>query len=297
LHLIGKELFKRNEPDFIFNMSVGYDLEGIKSAKVDQFIEGLKDASKSKIFAECKAALKAAGSRFRHLDNEYIDNISADICNTISLSTMHGCPPPEIEAICAYLLREKQLHTYVKLNPTMLGYDQVRSTLDAMGYDYIKLTEESFSADLQYAEGLAMIERLQAIAAENNREFGVKLSNTLPVQITRGELTGDMMYLSGKPLYTLTINLASKLATQFDGKLKISYSGGADHNNTAKIISTGIRPVTVVTTLLKPGGYIRLNKLAAAIEPLSKRNQSPAGLKRLIKSCRSLIAGLPALSV
>ncbi|MDZ4132073.1 MAG: selenate reductase [Dethiobacteria bacterium] len=286
LHLIGKELFKRNEPDFIFNMSVGYDLEGIKSAKVDQFIEGLKDASKSKIFAECKAALKASGSRFRHLDNEYIDNISADICNTISLSTMHGCPPPEIEAICAYLLREKQLHTYVKLNPTMLGYDQVRSTLDAMGYDYIMLKEESFSADLQYAEGLAMIKRLQAIAAESNREFGVKLSNTLPVKITGGELTGEMMYLSGKPLYALTINLASKLAAQFEGKLKISYSGGADHNNTAKIISTGIRPVTVVTTLLKPGGYARINKLAAAIEPLSEQNQpliDLPGLEQIVK--------------
>jgi putative selenate reductase len=273
LHLIGKELFQRNEPDFIFNMSVGYDLEGIKSAKVDQFIEGLKDASNSEVFLECTAVLKAAGGRFKHLDNKYIDNISAAICNTISLSTMHGCPPPEIEAICAYLLREKGLHTFVKLNPTMLGYDQVRSTLDAMGYDYIKLKEESFSADLQYAEGLAMIERLQAIAAENNREFGVKLSNTLPVLNTGGKLAGDLIYLSGKPLYALTINLACKLAAQFKGKLKISYSGGADHNNIAKIIGTGIKPVTVVTTLLKPGGYTRINKLAAANEPLSKQNQ------------------------
>jgi putative selenate reductase len=281
LHLIMKELFNRNEPDFIFNMSVGYDLDGIKSAKVNQFIEGLKDAAGRKVFMECIAALKTASSRFRHSGGDYIDNISAAICNTISLSTMHGCPPPEIEAICAYLLREKQLHTYVKLNPTMLGYDQVRSTLDAMGYEYIKLKEESFSADLQYEEGLAMIERLQAIAAESNKEFGVKLSNTLPVQITRGELSGEMMYLSGKPLFALTINLAAKLAAQFDGKLKISYSGGADHNNTAKIISTGISPVTVVTTLLKPGGYIRLNKLAAAIEPLSKRNQSSIDLPGL----------------
>jgi putative selenate reductase len=289
LHLIMKELFNRKEPDFIFNMSVGYDLEGIKSAKVDQFIEGLKDAAGSKIFMECIAALKTASNRFRNLSGEYIDNISAAICNTISLSTMHGCPPPEIEAICAYLLREKQLHTYVKLNPAMLGYDQVRSTLDAMGYDYIKLKEESFSADLQYEEGLAMIERLQAIAAESNKEFGVKLSNTLPVQITRGELSGDMMYLSGKPLYALTINLASKLAVQFDGKLKISYSGGADHNNTVKIISTGIRPVTVVTTLLKPGGYTRLNKLAAISEPLLKQNYLLIDLPKLEKIAKEAV--------
>ena len=47
------------DPDgFVFNMSVGYDLEGIKGDKVNTYIEGMKDANKTAIFGECKAVLK-----------------------------------------------------------------------------------------------------------------------------------------------------------------------------------------------------------------------------------------------
>ena len=34
-------------------MSVGYDLEGIQSPKVDAYIEGMKDASGTDVWAEC----------------------------------------------------------------------------------------------------------------------------------------------------------------------------------------------------------------------------------------------------
>ena len=39
LHVLMKELGLSNTRDFIFNMSVGYDLEGIKSPKVNKFID------------------------------------------------------------------------------------------------------------------------------------------------------------------------------------------------------------------------------------------------------------------
>ncbi len=262
IHLISKEFFKLQERSFVFNMSVGYDLAGIKSPKVDRFIEGMKDASSAVVFMECKDALRLNLPRCSHVDESDIGAISPSICSSIALSTMHGCPPPEIEAICGYLLTDKKLNTQVKLNPTLLGYDFVRHTLDKMGYSHIKLAEESFSADLHYDEAVLMLGKLIELADSSSREFGVKLSNTLPVKITSGELPGEQMYLSGKPLYALTINLAAKLAGDFGNKLKISYSGGADRHNLAQIASTGIQPVTVVSTLLKPRGYLRLKKLA-----------------------------------
>ena len=40
LHVLQKELFNQSDRRFMFNMSVGYDLKGIQSPKVDQFIEG-----------------------------------------------------------------------------------------------------------------------------------------------------------------------------------------------------------------------------------------------------------------
>ena len=56
--------------------------------------------------------------------------ISKCISPSVTISTMHGCPPHEIEAICTYMLTEKKVDTFVKLNPTLLGYDKVRSILD-----------------------------------------------------------------------------------------------------------------------------------------------------------------------
>ena len=47
------------DPDgFVFNMSVGYDLEGIKGEKIDTFLNGMIDASGTAIFRECIAVLR-----------------------------------------------------------------------------------------------------------------------------------------------------------------------------------------------------------------------------------------------
>ncbi|MHB1654292.1 MAG: putative selenate reductase subunit YgfK [Desulfitobacteriaceae bacterium] len=267
LHVLQKEVFDLDERRFMFNMSVGYDLKGIQSPQVDSFIEGLKDASGTDIFRECQAVLLEGIDQFAIVDKAFIESISPHICNSITLSTMHGCPPVEIEAITQYLLGEKKLHTFVKMNPTLLGYQYVRDAFDTMGYKYIQLKEESFTHDLQYADGVAMLKGLKAFAKDNNKEFGVKLSNTLPVKIEQGELPGEEMYMSGRALYPLTINLAFKLASEFSGDLKISYSGGADFFNIDRIVATGIRPITVATTLLKPGGYLRLKQMAELLEP------------------------------
>ena len=44
---------------FVFNMSVGYDLAGIQSEKIDTFLNGMVDASSTPIFQECIRVLKA----------------------------------------------------------------------------------------------------------------------------------------------------------------------------------------------------------------------------------------------
>jgi len=99
LKLISWE-FDLGRPDgFMFNMSVGYNFEGITSEKIDNFIEGLKNASSTAIWEECRAWAKANLSRFSKVDAKYIDAISPNVCSSITLSTLHGCPPQEIERI------------------------------------------------------------------------------------------------------------------------------------------------------------------------------------------------------
>ena len=42
-----------------------------------------------------------------------------------------------------------------------------------------------------------MFKRLQALADELNLAFGVKITNTFPVDVTRNELPSEEMYMSG----------------------------------------------------------------------------------------------------
>ena len=251
------------DPDgFVFNMSVGYDLEGIKGEKVDNYIESMKDATRAPIFAECKAVLTELFPE----EAEFIAGISPQVSRSITLSTLHGCPPDEIERIASYLITEKKVNTFVKCNPTILGYHDARSILDSMGYDYIVFDDHHFNEDLQWKDAVPMFERLQALADENGLEFGLKLSNTFPVDTTRGELPNNEMYMSGRSLFPLTIEMCRRISTQFGGKMKISFAGGAEYFNCDKLFAAGIWPITVATTILKPGGYNRLTQMAKKVE-------------------------------
>ncbi|MCL2578459.1 MAG: putative selenate reductase subunit YgfK [Oscillospiraceae bacterium] len=262
LKLLSKELGLGDPDGFIFNMSVGYDLEGIKSEKIDSYIEGLKNAENTAIWQECKAWVLDNLASFKNVDAAYIEAISPQVSRSITLSTLHGCPPQEIERIASYLLSEKKLHTFIKCNPTLLGYEYARETMDALGFDYLVFDDHHFKADLQFADAVPMLERLQAMADSLSLEFGVKLTNTFPVKIAAGELPGEEMYMSGRSLFPLSIEVANRLSKAFDGKLRISYSGGADIHNIAEIYNAGIWPITLATTLLKPGGYGRLWQIA-----------------------------------
>ena len=199
---------------------------------------------------------------FEHVTREDIEAIPAEICNSITLSTMHGCPPQEIENIVMYLLTEKHINTYVKCNPTLLGYDFVRKAMDDLGYDYMAFTDFHFKDDLQFEDAVPMLKRLMDAAAQEGLSFGVKLTNTFPVDTKRGELPGEEMYMSGKALFPLSITVAARLAEAFDGKLPMSFSGGADQKNIDQIVDCGIWPVTVATVLLKPGGYKWMTRIA-----------------------------------
>ena len=246
---------------FQFNMSVGYDLEGIKLEKIDKFIEGMKDASETAIFKECRQWLLDNADLFEKVTKEDIEGISPEVCNCATLSTLHGCPPQEIERIARYLIEEKKVHTFIKCNPTLLGYEYARDMMDSMGYDYVAFGDFHFKDDLQYSDAVPMLERLQALAGEKGLEFGVKITNTFPVDVKAGELPSEEMYMSGKSLYPLSMSVAMKLAKDFGGKLRISYSGGADYFNIKDIVDAGIWPVTMATTMLKPGGYQRLEQI------------------------------------
>lgn len=269
LKVMAKEYGLGSVDGFQFNISVGYDLEGIKSPKIDHFLNSMKNASDTEIFRHCREYLLEHLELFSHVTKEDVEAIRPEICNSVTLSTLHGCPPQEIERIAMYLLTEKGYHTFIKCNPTLLGYEFARSTMDEMGYDYVAFGDFHFKDDLQYEDAVPMLKRLMRTSEEKGLEFGVKITNTFPVDVKNHELPSEEMYMSGKSLYPLSISLAAKLSKEFDGKLRISYSGGADYYNIERIVDAGIWPVTMATTLLKPGGYQRMEQMAKLFEKSS----------------------------
>ncbi|TVR70438.1 MAG: putative selenate reductase subunit YgfK [Spirochaetaceae bacterium] len=271
LHLL-EERFQpaatREHRSFAFNMSVGYDMKGILQEPMQRYLARMTDPMSDSFYRTMVENLA------RDILPLFRQELSADalervrmrldgpICTSVTLSTMHGCPPEEIESICRYMLRERKLDTYVKLNPTLLGRSTVRSILDGLGYAYVELDEKGFEHDLQYGDAVGILSRLRSDAAEVRRGFGVKLTNTLAVRNSGKTLPGEQMYLSGRALYPLAINLAAKLSRRFEGDLPISYCGGVTVHNAARILATGIKPLTMCTDLLKPGGYMRQVQIA-----------------------------------
>lgn len=248
----------------VFDMSVGYDLAGISSPQVGEFLTGMRDAS-AEIERLRPEIATAAGGEFAALaDLDFAPQIS----DTLTLSTFHGCPPDEIEAITKFLIDEHQLDVIVKLNPTLLGYDKVSHVVNEhLGYTDVSVKESEFAADLQFDRGVELIGELNQYAKDRGRRFGIKLTNTLVVDNTRGFMPEDTMYLSGAPLHVLASALLERLATAMpgaldipghDGDIMVSFSAGVNKSNLVDTLAMGVQPATICSDLLKPGGYGRL---------------------------------------
>ena len=262
IHALHRKLgFSGTSPEIVFNLSVGYDLAGIRQPNVQWFLDQVEDCSTH------KPAIVDEVARFypqvRDLD------IPDRMSDNVTLSTMHGCPPGDIEGICTYLMHERGLHTLVKLNPTLLGPGRLRSILlDDLKYRDVNVPDAAFEHDLCYADAVPMLRRLREAGADSGREFGVKLTNTLEVDNTRNVFAASekTSYLSGRPLHAISVNLAATLAEEFDGALPMSFSAGANCHNAANLLAAGMQTVTSCSDLLKTGGYLRLPDYVDALD-------------------------------
>lgn len=248
------------DPGTHFSMSVGYNLEGIQHPRVQKFIADMRNAGPRLAAAIDTVAKVYPGVRDIAIPTE--------LSNQITLSTMHGCPPAEIERIAKFLLTELGVHTWVKLNPTLLGAERLRGLLnDTLGFD-ITVPDAAFDHDPKWEDAMAMVKRLAEVAKGGAYDFGLKLTNTLEVVNHRPVFPPNekMMYLSGRALHPLTLTLAELVTEELDGKVPLSFCGGADARNFPDLVADGLGPVTVCTDLLKPGGYARLQQYLVNLE-------------------------------
>ena len=163
----------------------------------------------------------------------------------------------------------------VKLNPTLLGLDRVAEIVnDQLGYRDLRLVPTAFDEDLQFGRAIDLIGELNTFAKDHGHRFGIKLTNTLVVANHKQWMPEDTMYLSGPPLHVLATALADQLADALpgtlmlpghDGDVQVSFSAGVTKENLADTIAMGVRPATICSDLLKPGGYGRLAPMLKAL--------------------------------
>ena len=252
----------------IFDISVGYDLKGISSEPVAQWIEGIKHAKI--IIEELLEELPKDLNRFKTL------KVDPVISQSITLSTFHGCSPDEIEDIVRHLITRHEMHVVVKMNPTLLGYDFIQDLLiNQLGYRHLQLDEEAFDNDLNLDEALAMMRRLHSFVLQKGKTVGVKFTNTLVVKNNENIFREPVRYLSGPPLYALAMHTMHVFREKLNLPIPVSYSGGINKDNFSEALSCNMVPITTCSDLLKKGGYTKLfsylHNLKKAMDGLSAR--------------------------
>jgi putative selenate reductase len=252
----------------VFDLSVGYDLAGIQTDKVAGFVDSMVDASAE--IHRLRPSIPEPFADFRTHD------FPTRVADSVTLSTFHGCPPDEIEAMVKHLMDRHGLDVIAKLNPTLLGFPRVVEVLQRdLAYESIRLNRLSFVDDLDIDRAVDLITDLQAYAAGAGRRFGVKLTNTMVVNNDRDMLPDDPMYMSGPPLHVLATCLFDDLISTMpgtfavaghDGPVQVSFSAGVTKSNVSATLGMGVAPATLCSDLLRPGGYGRLEPMLRELE-------------------------------
>jgi len=239
--------------DVVFDISLGYDLAGITSNKIQRFLDGIRDARA--MVDRLRSEIPTRHVRGRDLP------FPTTISSSLTLSTFHGCPTDEIERIAEFLIAERGLDVIVKMNPPTIGQGELEHLLhDVLGYREIRVRPQAYAASQTFEEAVQMTRRLTDFASSRGRSFGCKFSNTLEVENHRQVFGAGnaLMYLSGAPLHVITMSLAARFRQSVGAHVPISFSAGIDARNFASAVACGFVPVTTCTDLLKTGGYGRL---------------------------------------
>ena len=235
----------------IFDLSVGYGLQGISSPAVRSFMEGCMDAT-----ATVDQLRQELPDEFAHLrDVPFRTNIA----KSVTLSTLQGCPKEEIERICEFLLKDLNLHTVIKLNPTQLERKYLEHLLnEKLGYSHLTVNPKAFATALSLDEAVDIMERLEPLAKSRGLSIGVKFCNTLECLNNDRYFSDEVMHMSGPPLHVIAMTLVEEWRRRVGDRYPVTFAGGIDRDNFPDALALALTPVTTCTDLLKTRGYGRL---------------------------------------
>lgn len=266
--------------DTILDLSVGYDLAGIQSDKIRNWLHSMRNSTS--LIEEYRKQIPVEFSAYKDF------YFNPEIGDSITLSTFHGTRAEEIESICEFLITELDFNVVIKMNPPMLGKEKLEHLLHGkLGYTHIEVNENAYKVNIAYNDAVELVKGLQVKAGKKGKIVGVKFGNTLEV-INKGNFLKDkVLYLSGQPLHILHLQLVDEWRKTFGANFPISFSGGVDANNFPDCVSIGLVPVTTCTDLLRPKGYGRLPQYLQNLELKMKATGSKSIEEFIIKSDHS----------
>lgn len=255
---------------FIFNININYNLKNIKQPPIQQFINNIINTSNHPKFTQYHNTLNKLLQNNTFLTHHKLQkkhknlqtlptHIPTNIIQNITLSTIHNCPPHKIKTIYHYILKKKELNTFIKLNPTLLKYTHIHKILNIYNFNYINLKKKSFNHNLKLTQTLKILKHLITLTKKKSLNFNVKLTNTLNTINNKNTLPNKKIYISNHTLFPLSINITTILSHTFNNKLPISYSNNTNQLTIHNIFNTNIHPITITTNLLKPNNYLHLN--------------------------------------
>ncbi|MGH7449998.1 MAG: glutamate synthase, partial [bacterium] len=185
--LIAANVLEQNDPlaktETIFDVSVGYDLKGIQSQPIRNWLNSIKDATS--LVEELRQQIPADFSQYRGLP------FKTKLAKSITLSTFHGCPAQEIESIVHFLLTEMDYHVIIKMNPPMMGKEKLEHLLyDRLGYHDLEVNPKVYQVNITFDDAVQVVRRLKSTADRLGKTVGVKFSNTLEV-VNKGKFFSD----------------------------------------------------------------------------------------------------------
>jgi len=282
IHIIDHELFnktnKYKDIGTVFNMGLAYTLADIRHEKMQWFIDKMINCSEEK-----NEKINRIKKIYPGINNI---NIPDQISQSFTITTCKGCSARELEYICKLLVIDKKLHPNVKLSPSLLGYKSVQAILNNENTHDVQVAEDDFEDTIQYGEAITLIENLLGIAGEMKKQLTVKISNSLTCKNTSSQIPGadTRVYLSGKALHPIAVNLAAKIQTKFEGQLDLAFAGGANCFNISNLLQSGFSSIGVTTDLLKPGGYGRLNQYFTELSRIFANYQAKNIREFILKS-------------
>lgn len=219
----------------------------LERPEVLEYIDTMLDASQSEVWKNCIDQAKGTVNRFNNLDREDLDCLDPHISRLARVTA-----PADGDFSGIELLIHRGVHVVVRFDlswmETAPGLTRLHPAIDP---------QRPAAAPLE--DALAALAALARRAGEKGVMVGVEASGSLPLSSKEA--------LSGPPFAPFALRLAARMAAAAP-ELPMSYAGGGDQLDLARLAGVGFQAISVCTTLLKPGGYLRLRQMARTLAAL-----------------------------